>query len=151
VLEAIHVRGQPIGVVGTGLPATLKKVWSDSETGSGAHQNNTFQFFRVPKSVEQSNCATHGMAAKNNIFVTAGGDETTNPFQVTFNIVAGLARRMARKVNGFGIPKVAQLVVVAKAGAAGSVEENEFHYYKLFCLILTIGNNDIDGSLLSTV
>ena len=99
----------------------------DSQAGAGTDKDEPLQFLRVAEGVEQRYRSAHGMTTQDNVFVTAGGDEATNPFKITFNIVAGFAGRMPWKVNRFGVSEMPKLVIIGKAGTSSSMKENQFH------------------------
>ncbi len=46
---------------------------------------------------------------------------------------------------------MAELVVISEAGTSGSVQENEFHWYRLSLMIFSIIKCDKDAHVLSTV
>ena len=99
----------------------------DSQAGAGTDEDEPFQFLRVAESVEQRYRPAHGMTTQDNVFVTSRGDEATNPFKITSNVVAGFAGRMSWKVDCFGISEMPKLVVVGKAGASSPMKENQLH------------------------
>jgi len=63
------------------------------------------------------------MSAENDVFVPPGCDESPDPFQVALDIEASLACRVPREVDGFGVAKMPELVVIGQAGATGIMQK----------------------------